>query len=65
EHIPEIDLILGGHEHEDYFLARGLQYIPITKADANAFTVYIHRCAFNVDTKQLRIYRTLTQINVK
>ncbi|CAF1267621.1 unnamed protein product [Rotaria sp. Silwood1] len=63
EHIPEIDLILGGHEHEDYFLARGLQYIPITKADANAFTVYIHRCAFNVDTKQLRIYRTLTQIN--
>ncbi|CAF1020381.1 unnamed protein product [Rotaria sordida] len=63
EHIPEIDLILGGHEHENYFLLRGSQYIPITKADANAFTVYIHRCAFNIDTKRLRVYRTLTLIN--
>ncbi|CAF2966179.1 unnamed protein product [Rotaria sp. Silwood2] len=63
QHIPEIDLILGGHEHENYFLSRGFQYIPITKADANAFTVYIHRCAFNVNTKQFRVYQTLTQIN--
>ncbi|CAF5097199.1 unnamed protein product, partial [Rotaria sp. Silwood1] len=52
ENIPEIDLILGGHEHENYFLSRGVKYTPITKADANAFTVYIHRCAFNLDTKR-------------
>ncbi|CAF4420224.1 unnamed protein product [Rotaria sp. Silwood2] len=62
ENIPQIDLILGGHEHENYFLLRGSEYIPITKADANAFTVYIHRCAFNLNTKRLRVYRTLTQI---
>ncbi|CAF3820065.1 unnamed protein product [Adineta steineri] len=62
ENIPEIDLILGGHEHEDYFLARGSNYIPITKADANAYTVYIHRCAFNINTKRFRVYRTLTEI---
>ncbi|CAF4503042.1 unnamed protein product [Rotaria socialis] len=62
ENIPKINLILGGHEHEDYFLLRGAQYIPITKADANAFTVYIHRCAFNVNTKQFRVYRTLARI---
>ncbi|CAF1416200.1 unnamed protein product [Adineta steineri] len=62
ENIPEIDLILGGHEHEDYFLARGSNYIPITKADTNAYTVYIHRCAFNINTKRFRVYRTLTEI---
>ncbi|CAF3679452.1 unnamed protein product [Rotaria sp. Silwood1] len=63
ENIPEIDLILGGHEHENYFLSRGVKYTPITKADANAFTVYIHRCAFNLDTKRFLVYQTLTQIN--
>ncbi|UJR24754.1 hypothetical protein I4U23_006128 [Adineta vaga] len=62
EKIPEINLILGGHEHEDYFLARGPTYIPITKADANAYTLYIHRCAFNLKTKRFRVYRTLTPV---
>jgi 5'-nucleotidase len=62
ENIPQIDLILGGHEHEDYYLFRGSEYIPISKADANAFTVYIHRCAFNLNTKQFRIYSTLSKI---
>jgi 5'-nucleotidase len=60
--VPQIDLILGGHEHEDYYLLRGSEYIPITKADANAFTVYIHRCAFNLNTKQFLVYHTLTKI---
>jgi 5'-nucleotidase len=62
ENIPEIDLILGGHEHEDYYLLRGSEYIPINKADANTFTVYIHRCAFNLNTKKFLIYPTLTKI---
>ncbi|CAF0929882.1 unnamed protein product [Adineta steineri] len=60
--IPQIDLIIGGHEHENYYYLRGRQYTPIYKADANAFTVYIHRCAFNLDTKRFRIYSHLTQI---
>ncbi|CAF1348585.1 unnamed protein product [Didymodactylos carnosus] len=62
EKIPQIDLILGGHEHEDYYYLRGTEYTPIYKADANAFTVYIHRCAYNLDTKRLRIYSTLAQV---
>ena len=62
ENIPEIDLILGGHEHENYHLLRGSKLTPIHKADGNAFTVYIHRCAFNLQTKQLRIYSTLAPI---
>jgi 5'-nucleotidase len=62
DNIPQIDLILGGHEHEDYYLLRGSKWTPITKADANAFTVYIHRCAFNLNTKQFRVYSTLSKI---
>ncbi|CAF1333672.1 unnamed protein product [Rotaria sp. Silwood1] len=53
--IPQIDLIIGGHEHENYYYLRGTKYIPIYKADSNAFSVYIHRCAYNLDTKRLRI----------
>ncbi|CAF1367000.1 unnamed protein product [Adineta steineri] len=62
ENIPQIDLILGGHEHEDYYYLRGNKYTPIYKADANAFTVYILRCAYNIDTKKFRVYPTLTPI---
>jgi 5'-nucleotidase len=61
--IPQIDLIMGGHEHEDYYYLRGTKYTPIYKADANAFTVYIHRCAFNIDTKRFRIYSTLARVS--
>lgn len=32
---PEIDLILGGHEHENWILRRGPHFTPIIKADAN------------------------------
>ncbi|CAF0977633.1 unnamed protein product [Adineta steineri] len=62
EKIPQIDLILGGHEHEDYYYLRGSKYTSIYKADANAFTVYILRCAYNIDTKKFRIYPTLTPV---
>ncbi|CAF0951440.1 unnamed protein product [Adineta ricciae] len=60
--IPQIDLILGGHEHENYYYVRGTKYTPIYKADANAFTVYIHRCALNLDTKRFRVYSHLAPI---
>ena len=35
------------------FYIRSSKYIPITKADANAVSVYIHRCAFNLNTKTI------------
>jgi 5'-nucleotidase/UDP-sugar diphosphatase len=60
--IPQIDLILGGHEHENSYYLRGTKYTPIYKADANAFTVYILRCAFNLDTKRFHVYHTLSRI---
>ena len=33
--LPELDLILGGHEHENWILRRGARFTPIIKADAN------------------------------
>ncbi|CAF3749961.1 unnamed protein product [Rotaria sordida] len=60
--IPRIDLIIGGHEHENYYYLRGTKYIPIYKADGNTFTVYIHRCAYNLDTKRFRVYSTLAPV---
>lgn len=41
--VPEIDLILGGHEHENYELWRGGDLTPVLKADANVRTVYVVR----------------------
>ena len=41
ENVPEIDLILGGHEHENYVLERGAGFTPIVKADANVRTVAV------------------------
>jgi 5'-nucleotidase len=41
EQVPEIDVILGGHEHENYFIERGAHFTPIIKADANVRTVAV------------------------
>lgn len=55
EHIPEIDLILGGHEHENIQQWRGRDFTPIFKADANARTVYIHRLVYDTEQESLTI----------
>jgi 5'-nucleotidase len=39
--VPGIDLILGGHEHENWLIERGPGFTPIVKADANVRTVAI------------------------
>lgn len=44
--VPEIDLVLGGHEHENWLLRRGASFTPIVKADANARTVAIVTLTF-------------------
>ena len=41
EQVPEVDLVLGGHEHENYVLERGEHFTPIIKADANVRTLAI------------------------
>jgi 5'-nucleotidase / UDP-sugar diphosphatase len=55
ESVPEIKLILGGHEHENIQQWRGENFTPIFKADANVRTVYIHNLSYDTDTKKLKI----------
>lgn len=44
-----IDLILGGHEHENWAAWRGRGLTPILKADANVRTVYVVRATVDAD----------------
>ena len=62
ETIPEIDIILGGHEHENIQQWRGSDFTPVFKADANGRTVYIHQLRYDTDTKQLKIASHLQPI---
>jgi 5'-nucleotidase / UDP-sugar diphosphatase len=63
ESIPEIDLILGGHEHENIQVWRGPHLTPIFKSDANAKTVYVHRLSYDTTSRQLNIVSELIPIN--
>jgi 5'-nucleotidase / UDP-sugar diphosphatase len=46
EAVPELDLILGGHEHENWMLRRGEHFTPIIKADANVRSLAIVSMVF-------------------
>ena len=41
EAVDDIDLVLGGHEHENWMLRRGRRFTPIIKADANVRSVAV------------------------
>ena len=41
EENPAVDVVLGGHEHENYTLRRGSRFAPVLKSDANARSVQI------------------------
>jgi 5'-nucleotidase/UDP-sugar diphosphatase len=59
--IPDLPLIMGGHEHTNSINFVG--NVQISKADANAKTVYIHRISFDKKTKKTRIISELKEIN--
>jgi 5'-nucleotidase/UDP-sugar diphosphatase len=59
--IPDVPLIMGGHEHTNSLNFVG--NVQISKADANAKTVYIHRISFDKKTKKTRIISELKEIN--
>jgi 5'-nucleotidase len=60
--LPEIDLILGGHEHENMQVWRGSDFTPILKADANARSAYIHNLTYDTETRRLQIDSRLQPI---
>lgn len=45
--VPDIDISLGGHEHENWLVYRGADLTPIVKADANVRTLAIVSLAFS------------------
>ena len=59
--IPDLPLIMGGHEHTNSLNFVG--NVQISKADANAKTVYIHKISFDKKTKKTRIISELKKIN--
>lgn len=59
--VPGSALFIGGHEHEN--LTRYVEQTPITKADANAKTVYVHRFVVDPRTGLARLRSTLAPID--
>ena len=60
--VPGIDLVVGGHEHENTELRRGHDFTPIAKADANARTAQIHELRYDPSAKRLTIESRLQRI---
>ncbi len=58
---PKINLILGGHEHENMKFQEGNTIL--TKADANAKTVYVHRISYNSQSKKININSNLVKLD--
>lgn len=44
--VPEIDVALGGHEHENWLIYRGADLTPIVKADANVRSLAVVSLTF-------------------
>ncbi len=59
--LPDLKIIMGGHEHNNMLVPVG--NLNIAKADANARTVYIHKMVYDKKTKKLEIKSTLKKID--
>lgn len=58
---PDIDLILGGHDHDNMLFNIG--DAVVSKADANAKTVFLHILKYNTAQKSLQIESKLIPID--
>jgi 5'-nucleotidase / UDP-sugar diphosphatase len=61
--IPEIDVVLGGHEHENWMLRRGSHFTPIVKADANVRSLAIVSMSFGAPGGRPTVSSTLQIID--
>jgi 2',3'-cyclic-nucleotide 2'-phosphodiesterase (5'-nucleotidase family) len=59
--LPQLPLIIGGHEHDAIDVTVGKT--RITKADANAKSAYLHEFTYNTTTKAVTVVSTLIPIN--
>ncbi len=60
---PGLQLLMGGHDHDNslQFITPGFR--PLAKADANGRSVYLHELRYDTDSRQLQIQSRLMQIN--
>jgi 5'-nucleotidase len=54
EAVPELDLILGGHEHDNITVRRGDDFTPVFKADGNARSVFVHDLRIDPTTRSVQ-----------
>ena len=59
--LPEIPLIIGGHEHTNMLVPVGDALI--SKADANAKTAYVHRISVDIKSNEIKIDSELVSID--
>lgn len=59
--LPEVPLLMGGHEHYNMLIKEGNTII--TKADANAKTIYVHTFTYNKKTKDLLLDSELVEVD--
>ena len=59
--IPQLKLIMGGHEHEHHF--ERVSAVPIAKADANAKSAYVHQIQYDPISGKVNINSTLKLLN--
>jgi 5'-nucleotidase / UDP-sugar diphosphatase len=62
EQVPGIDMIIGGHEHENIKAFRGPNFTPILKADANLRSAYVHDLVYDTERHSLEIDSRLARI---
>lgn len=53
--VPELDLILGGHEHDNYQIRRGDDGTLVLKGDANARSVFVAKLTYHPSTGQVDV----------
>lgn len=63
--VPGIDLVLGGHEHENWLMFRGPRFVPVVKADANARTLAVVTMAFGARGTRPEVSVRLKKIDDK
>ena len=61
--VPDVSILMGGHEHEGIRVLHGERSVPITKSEANAKSVYVHRFSYNTATKATVIDSKLVPID--
>ena len=57
---PSVPLIMGGHDHTNMEI--NTEFNKVTKADANAKSIYIHKFNYNFQTKKVSVQSELKQV---